>query len=166
MESQVSSKPMVITRTFDAPRELVWQAWTDPQLFMRWWGPSAFTCPVCRMDVRVGGKYLWCMRSPEGQEFWTAGEFREVVAPERLVYTDNFADEHGNPVPASHYGMSDDFPMETVVTVTLAEQGGKTVMTLAHAGMPQGPESEGASAGWNESFDKLAKALAEESASR
>ena len=62
------------------------------------------------MDVRVGGKYLWCMRSPEGQDFWTAGEFREVVAPERLVYTDNFADEHGNPVPPSYYGMSDDIP--------------------------------------------------------
>jgi uncharacterized protein YndB with AHSA1/START domain len=89
-----------------------------------------------------------------------------VVAPERLVYTDNFADENGNPVPASYYGMSDDFPMETVVTVTLTEQGGKTVMTLAHAGMPQGPDSENASAGWNESLDKMAAALADVQASR
>jgi uncharacterized protein YndB with AHSA1/START domain len=115
------------------------------------------------MDVRVGGSYLWCMRAPDGQNFWTAGEFREVVGPERIVYTDNFADEHGNPVPASYYGMSDDFPTQTVVTVTLVEQGSKTVMTLMHAGMAQGPkvELENTNIGWNQSFDKMAAALAD-----
>lgn len=162
METQVSSKPLVITRTFDAPRALVWKAWTDPELFKRWWGPSVFTCPVAHMDVRVGGRYLWCMRAPDGQDFWTSGEFREVVAPARIVYTDNLADENGSPVPASYYGMSDDFPAQTVVTVTLVEQGAKTIMTLVHAGMAQGSkvELENANTGWDQSFDKLAAALA------
>ena len=139
METRVNTKELVITRTFDAPRALVWRAWTDPELFKRWWGPSVFTCPVCRMDVRVGGKYLWCMRSPDGQDFWTAGEFREVVAPERIVYTDNFADEHGNPVPASYYGMSDDFPSQTVVTVTLVEQGRQDSHDAGARGHGPGP---------------------------
>ena len=168
METQVNHKELVITRTFDAPRALVWRAWTDPELFMRWWGPSIFTCPVCRMDVRVGGKYLWCMRTPDGQDFWTAGEFLEVVAPARIVYTDNLADDQGNPVPAAYYGMSDDFPSQTVVTVTLVEEEGKTIMTLVHAGMAQGSavELENANIGWNQSFDKMAAALADVQAGR
>src|SRR5690606_1283147 len=67
-----------ITRVFDAPRELVWKAWTDPQHFMRWWGPREYTCPVCEMDFRIGGKYLYCMRSPEGNDYWGTGVFREI----------------------------------------------------------------------------------------
>ena len=63
---------MVVTRVFDAPRELVWKAWTDPKYVMQWWGPKGFTAPVCKMDFRVGGKFLCCMRAPDGQEFWNA----------------------------------------------------------------------------------------------
>ncbi len=72
-------KALIITRVFDAPRELVWRTWTDPEHFKRWWGPKDFTAPVARMDVRVGGTYLWCMRSPEGQNYWTTGTYREIV---------------------------------------------------------------------------------------
>ena len=61
---------MVITRVFDAPRELVWKAWTDPKYVMQWWGPKGFTAPVCKIDFRVGGKFLCCMRAPDGQEGW------------------------------------------------------------------------------------------------
>jgi len=70
---------LVITRVFDAPRELVWKAWTDPDQVARWWGPKGFTAPACKMDLRVGGEYLNYMRSPEGQDFWSKGVFREVV---------------------------------------------------------------------------------------
>ena len=70
---------MVITRIFDAPRELVWKAWTDPKYVMQWWGPKGFTAPVCQMDFRVGGKFLCCMKTPDGQEFWNAGEYHEIV---------------------------------------------------------------------------------------
>jgi len=85
--------------------------------------------------------------------------YREIVEPERIVYTDSFADEKGNPVPASHYGMTGEWPLETLVTVTFEEHDGKTKMTLRHVGMPSGEMSDMAGAGWNESFDKLAESL-------
>ena len=148
---------ITITREFDASRELVWKAWTDPDLFARWWGPKNFTAPSIKMDVRVGGRYLWCMRSDEGQEYWSTGTFREVTPPEKLAYTDSFADAEGNVVPSTHYGM-DDVPMETEVTLTFEDLGGRTRMTLQHAGLT-GENGEMASVGWNESFDKLAASL-------
>jgi uncharacterized protein YndB with AHSA1/START domain len=147
---------ITITREFDAPRELVWKAWTDPDLFARWWGPKNFTAPSIKMDVRVGGTYHWSMRNEQdGQEYWTTGTFREVDPPAKLAYTDSFADADGNKVPGSHYGM-DNVPMETDVTVTLEDLGGRTRMTLHHAGLT---EDMGARDGWNESLDKLAASL-------
>jgi uncharacterized protein YndB with AHSA1/START domain len=150
---------LVITRVFAVSRELVWKAWTDPEHFKLWWGPKDYTCPFCEMDLRVGGKYLNCMRSPEGREYWSTGVYREIVPMERIVFTDCFADEQGNIVPAAHYGMSPDFPLEMLVSVTFEDQDGKTKMTLKHIGLPATPEGEGAQQGWNESFDKLAESL-------
>ncbi len=152
-------RELIITRVFDAPRELVWKAWTEPERFRRWWGPKNFTTPFSTIDLREGGAYLNCMRSPEGQDYWSTGVYREIVPLERIVYTDSFADEKGNVVPAAHYGMSQDFPLEMLVTVTFEEDGGKTKMTLRHAGIPAGQMSELTEAGWNESFDKLARVL-------
>ena len=151
----MTDQGLVITRIFEAPRELVWRAWTDPEHLRHWWGPKGFTSPACTIDLRVGGKYLFCMRSPDGQDFWSTGVYREIVEHERLVCTDSFADEEGNVVPATHYGMGSDFPLELEMTVTLAEDGCKTRMTLCHAGIPQGTMREMTAAGWNESFDKL-----------
>jgi uncharacterized protein YndB with AHSA1/START domain len=150
---------LTITRIFDAPRERVWKAWTDPEWAKRWWGPEHFTSPVCRIDLRVGGAYLFCMRSPEGQDFWSTGVYSKIVPLERLVCTDSFADEKGNVVPASYYGMQGNLPLELEVTVTLEDQGGKTLMTLTHAGFPEGEHREQAAAGWSTSFDKLAEAV-------
>lgn len=107
---------LVITRVFDAPPELVWKAWTEPEHFKQWWGPGPFTCPFSAIDLRVGGRLLWCMRSPEGQEYWTTGAYREIVPLQRLVYSSAFADAAGNPVPASYYNMPGEWPMETLVT--------------------------------------------------
>lgn len=157
-----SERELVITRIFDAPRELVWKAWTEPEHVMRWWGPKGFTSPVCKIDLRVDGRYLNCMRSPEGQDFWSTGVYREIVEPERIVYTDSFSDAEGNVVPASHYGLSGDFPLELQVTVTFEEHEGKTKLTLRHVGIPSGADYDGAQQGWSESFDKLADKLAEE----
>lgn len=154
---------LVITRVFEAPRELVWQAWTDPEHVMRWWGPKGFTAPACKIDLRVGGVCLFCMRSPDGQDFWSTGVYREVVPPERIVCTDSFADAEGNPVPASHYGMPGEWPEELLITVTFEDLGGKTKMTLEHVGMPLGQMSEMAETGWKESFDRLAAELERES---
>jgi uncharacterized protein YndB with AHSA1/START domain len=155
-----AQQELVITRVFDAPRELVWKAWTEPEHMMRWSGPKGFTTPVCKIDFRVGGVFLNCMRSPEGQDYWSTGVYREIVPLERIVCTDSFADEKGNVVPATHYGMTDDVPLEMLVTVTFEDMDGKTRMTLRHEGLPAGEMSDGAGTGWNESFDKLAEFLA------
>ncbi len=153
-------RELVITRIFDAPRELVWKAWTDPERAKRWWGPKDFTAPVIKIDLRVGGKYLFCMRSPDGQDFWSTGVYREIVPQKKIVVTDSFADEKGNVVPASHYGMSD-FPLECQVTVTFEDQDGKTKMTLKHSGIESISETDRSNMeqGWNQSFDKLAESL-------
>jgi uncharacterized protein YndB with AHSA1/START domain len=153
---------LVIQRVFDAPRELVWKAWTEPEHMKRWWGPKGFDAPAAEIDFRVGGKYLLAMRSPEfqgGRVFWSTGTYREIVPFERIVCTDSFADENGNVVPASYYGMEADMPLEMLITVTLEEHEGKTKMTLRHEGIPAGPERDGANEGWSQSLDKLADYL-------
>jgi len=155
-----TERELVIERVFDAPRELVWKAWTEPEHFERWWGPKGFTTPFCKIDLRVGGTFLYCMRSPEGKDYWGTGVYREIVPRERIVCTDSFADEKGNVVPATHYGMNSDMPLEMLVTVTFEEHEGKTKLTLRHAGIPAGADREGANQGWSESFDKLAEYLA------
>jgi uncharacterized protein YndB with AHSA1/START domain len=154
-----AEQALVITRIFDAPPELVWKAWTDPELVKRWWGPTGFTSPVCKIDLRVGGTYHYCMRSPEGQDYWSTGVYHEIVPLERIVATDSFADEEGNVVPATYCGMSSDFPLELLVTVTFEEHRGKTKFTLRHVGIPAGQMTELTEAGWNGSFDKLAQVL-------
>lgn len=155
---------LVISRTFDAPRALVWQVWTQPEHLVHWWGPENFTAPVCKVDFRVGGRYLFCMRSPEGEDYWSTGVYREIVEPERFVCTDAFADEHGNPVPASHYAMPGDWPDELLVTVILEEREGNTQLTLRQTGIPSGQMTELTSAGWQGSFDKMVQYLNELSA--
>jgi uncharacterized protein YndB with AHSA1/START domain len=157
--AESGKQDLVITRVFDAPRESVWKAWTDPEAVKRWWGPKDYTAPDCKSDLREGGKYLYCMRSPEGQNYWSTGVYREIVEPERIVSTHSFADEKGNVVPATHYGMSVDLPLEMRMTVTFDVHEGKTKITLRHAGIPSGLMFELAQAGWNESFDKLAASL-------
>jgi uncharacterized protein YndB with AHSA1/START domain len=155
----MGKEEIVIIRIFDAPRELVWRAWTDPEHFKRWWGPKTFTCPACEIDFRIGGKYLNCMRSPDGKDYWTTGVYREIVPLEKIVYTDSFADEKGNTVPASYYGMPGVWLEESVVTITFEEYEGKTKMTLRHTGIPSGQLSNDTMLGWNESFDKFAESL-------
>ena len=155
-----AERELVITRVFDAPRELVFKAWTDPEHFVRWWGPRGFTTPVCKIDLRLGGAIHFCMRSPEGRDYWCGGVYREIVAPERIVCTDYFADEEGNPVPPTHYGMSADWPAETLLTVTFTEHEGKTTLTLRQTVGASVADREGAQQGWSETLDRLAEELA------
>ena len=95
----------VIERVFDAPRDLVWRAWVEPDQFMRWYGPEGVTMFACEIDLRVGGRHLFGLRMPDGGAYWTTGVYSEVSPPERFVTTDTMADEHGNVVAPSHYGM-------------------------------------------------------------
>lgn len=157
-------REIVITRVLDAPREQVFKAWTDPEHLARWWGPNGFTTPVCKMDVRPGGVLHYCMRSPEGHDFWGKGVYREVVEPERIVYTDTFADAEGNPVEPARYGMSSNWPSEAQVTMTLAEHEGKTRLVLRHAvGSALDSERAMCQQGWTESLERLAGYVAKAS---
>lgn len=160
-DSAATEGGLYIQRMFDAPKELVFKAWSDPEMAKKWWGPKVYTAPVAKMDFRVGGKYLLCMRGPhpaggEG-DLYSCGVYKEIVPNERIVCTDSFADEHGNIVDSSHYGMPG-FPKEVTVIVTFEDVRGGTRMTLRQ-GMPAFMK-EGANTGWNESFDKLVEALA------
>lgn len=152
-----------LTREFDAPRELVFKAWTEPERLMKWWGPKGFTSPICRIDLRPGGTYLSCMRSPDGRDFWSKGVFREIQAPERLVMTDSFADVKGNTVPATYYGMGEGWPLEMLITVTFDVVGRGTRVTISHSGLGTVPDTDrdNMRQGWNESLDKLATYIAE-----
>ena len=118
---EAADRELVVTRVFDAPRDIVFGAWTDPKQAAQWWGPQGFTTISCEMDVRPGGAYRACMRSPEGTRHCRRGIYREVVAPERLVFTYAWEDANGNP---GH---------ETIVTVIFADAGSKTRLTLRQA---------------------------------
>lgn len=153
---------MVITRVFDAPRELVWKAWTDPKYVMQWWGPKGFTAPVCKMDFRVGGKFLICMRTPDGQDFWNGGEYHEIVLHEKIVSSMYFADAEGNKISPEQLGMEHEV-IEGAYDTTLFEDlgNGKTKLTfIGNEPMEDAAES-GQLEGWNQILDKLATLLAE-----
>jgi uncharacterized protein YndB with AHSA1/START domain len=153
-DNTTTKDAVVIERTFEAAAELVWQMWTDPEHFKRWYGPEGFTVPVAEMDLRVGGKRLVCMALPDGSmKMWTTGEYVEIVPNERLVYTESPADENGNVVSPSAMRMPDGYPATTRVTVLLEDLGGHTKMVLTHAGVPA---DSGAGGGWEQAFDKLA----------
>jgi uncharacterized protein YndB with AHSA1/START domain len=127
---------------------------------MRWWGPNGFTTPFCKIDLRPGGVFHHCMRTPNGCDYWSNGVYREIVVPERIVYTNFFSDAEGNLVQPTHYGMSPDWPSEMLVTVTFAEHDGKTKVTVT-ASVPESlAERVGARQAWASSLDRLAEDLA------
>lgn len=142
-----AERELVITRVFDAPRALVFEAWTDPKHLAQWWGPRDYPAALVKLDVRPGGAWRHCLRSTEtGNDLWHRGVFREVVAPERLVFT--FAWEEDG-----------ERGLEALVTVTFADEGGKTRMTLRQAPFQSDGERDGHQGGWNSTFDRLADHL-------
>lgn len=146
-----------IEREFDAPVELVWRMWTDPDLFRRWYGPKGMSVPEAEMDVTVGGtrKICMAMQTPErAMSMWFTGVYKEVRAPHRLVYTESMCDAAGTIIPPRSMGMPEGFPDITEVIVDLHEVGGKTRMVLVHVGVAEGTAGAG---GWNQAFDKLAE---------
>jgi uncharacterized protein YndB with AHSA1/START domain len=143
-----SDRTLVITRTFDAPRAMVFKAWTEPEQLMKWWGPKGFSTPSCEIDLRPGGSYRIRMRSPEGREFWWRGTYREVLAPERLVWTFTYEDSAGTPLSP-----------EILLTVLFEDEGSQTRLTLRHAVGNEEIERN-ARQGWNESLERLASCLA------
>lgn len=152
---------MVVTRVFDAPRELVWKAWTEPKYVMQWWGPNGFTAPVCNMDFRVGGKFLCCMKSPDGQEFWNGGEYHEIVPQEKIVSSMYFSDPEGNKVEPEHYGIEHE-AIDGAHDITLFEDlgNGQTKLTFIGNETMEEATKSGQVEGWHQILDKVAGVVA------
>jgi uncharacterized protein YndB with AHSA1/START domain len=138
---------LVINRVFNAPRDIVWKAWTDPEQLKEWSAPNGFTLPISEGDLRPGSAWRAQMRKDDGTELDLGGVYREIAAPERLVFTHVWMDENGKPGP------------ETLVTVTFTDRGGKTEMNFRQSGFDSVESRDGHSEGWTECFDKLAELL-------
>jgi uncharacterized protein YndB with AHSA1/START domain len=163
-DGNVAQHAVVIERSFDAPADVIWQMWTEPEHFKAWYGPDGSTVPVATMDVRAGGSRLVCleMDTPGGLvQMWFTGEYREVVENERLVYTESMSDQNGNVLSPSDMGMPPGHPATTEVTVELEDLGGRTKMVLTHTGIPA--DSPGA-VGWAMALNKLAAHVQAQSA--
>lgn len=145
--AQYGEGSVLITRVFDAPRALVWQAWTDPAMLARWFGPRGFTSSVPEFDLRVGGALRIVMHGPDGNDYPMQGVFREVAPPARLVFSNIALDNDGNHL------------LEGETAVTFAEHDGKTKLTMTShmVGLvPIAPQMlAGMEAGWTQSIDKL-----------
>ena len=153
---------MVVTKVFDAPREIVWKAWTDPKYVMQWWGPKGFSSPVCKIDFRVGGKFLCCMRTPDGQDFWNAGEYHEIVPQEKIVSSMYFSDAEGNKVEPEHYGIEHEAIADAHDVVLFEDLGnGKTKLTFIGNETAEEVTKSGQAEGWNQILDKIADVVAE-----
>jgi uncharacterized protein YndB with AHSA1/START domain len=146
--SNVAERELVITRVFDAPRSLVFKAWTDPEHHVKWMGPEGFTGKVLRSELRPGGAYRFYMRDPKGGDHWQQGIFREVVEPERLVFTYEWANEQGQATRP-----------QTIVTLTFEDQGGKTKLTLKQGIFESVSARDDHRGGWSSSLDCLANYL-------
>jgi uncharacterized protein YndB with AHSA1/START domain len=118
---------LVITRVFDAPRDLVFKAWTEAERLERWWGPKGVTLHVCAFDLRPGGVFHYRLRLPQGQDWWGKFAYRDIVVPERLVFVVSFTDEAGNP---TRHPLSPNWPLEVLTTVTFAEHEGGTALSM------------------------------------
>lgn len=138
----IEQRTLVLSRTLDAPAQLVFQAWSHPKHLVRWWGPNNFTLPHCEQDFRVGGKYRFCMRAPDGSDHWVRGEYTLIDEPFRLVFT--WLREEG-----------DDIWCDTVVDLTFEERGGITTLTLNQTTFATRAHCEEHRDGWTECLERL-----------
>ncbi len=162
------NEAIVFSRLLKAPRAKVWSAWTDPEVIKKWWGPEYFSCPSAKVDLRVGGKYIFAMHGPAGSEwdkdFYSAGVYKEIIPIEKISATDYFSDELGSKVDPTTQGQSADMPNDMEIVITLEEvESDKTRLTISYPTKSQEQydalKKSGMGEGWGTSLDKLAKIL-------
>lgn len=164
----MDDKELKIVRVFDAPVEKVWKYYTEPEFVKKWWGPEGFSAPSIKIDLRVGGKYIYAMHGPAGSEWdrdmYSAGVFKEIIPNKKLVMTDYFSDEDGNMIEPSSEGQDPNFPKENTWTALFEEVGNKTKLTTIYP-LPEDEKQReailksGMKEGWNSSLNKLEQAL-------
>jgi uncharacterized protein YndB with AHSA1/START domain len=162
-----AAREFVVTRTINAPRALVFKAWTEPMHMARWWGPHHFTNPVCEMDVRPGGTFRIVMRGPDGVDHPAKGVYHEVKEPERLVMTidhSDLSDEWHDIVNPNRDRSAGRPPLPGLTTVTFEEQDGKTKLTVkilfGSAEIRDALLKIGMTEGWSQSLERLESLLA------
>lgn len=159
IESPETGREVLISRILDAPRKLVFKAWTDPEQLVKWYAPKGCSIKFTRLEARQGGTFLSCIRIPDGKDCWCTGEYMEVSEPERLVFTMAVADEAGNRMDATDAGMDPDWPAETKVTVTFEDLEGKTKLTLYQTVSESLAIKTGAHPSWISMLDLLDELL-------
>jgi uncharacterized protein YndB with AHSA1/START domain len=161
-----NGEAFAISRVFDAPREVVWKSWTEAERLKQWWGPQGFKVHTCKVDLRPGGVFHYGMRAPDGSDMWGKFVYREIVAPERLVFIVSFSDEKGG---VTRHPWNASWPLDTLSTVTFEEQGGKTKVTVQWVPHTSATELErktfeegrqGMQQGWTGTMDQFAAYLA------
>lgn len=166
MPAGTKSADFVISRIFDAPRDLLWTCFTEPDRMQEWWGPKGSTIVASKMDFRVGGTYLGAMRDPAGRVIWGKFVYREIAAPQRLVWVHSFSDEGGG---LTRHPMSPTWPLEMLTTVIFEEEpGGKTRLTLRWSPLNASAEEQqtfdaahdSMRGGWGGTFERLDAYLA------
>jgi uncharacterized protein YndB with AHSA1/START domain len=165
--SAKSSEPFVISRVLDAPRDKVWKAWTEAERLKKWWGPAGFTVHTCKVDLRPGGVFHYGMKAPDGSDMWGKFVYREIKAPQRLVFIVSFSDEKGG---VTRHPWSANWPLETFSTVTFEEiPGGKTKVSVQWIPAESSTDierktfdegREGMKQGWGGTMDQFAAYLA------
>ncbi|HEX2617980.1 MAG TPA: SRPBCC domain-containing protein [Flavobacteriales bacterium] len=148
--ADIAQRTLVINRTLQAPRHVVFDVWTRPEHLVRWWGPKDFTLPVCEQDLRPGGNYRFCMRAPDGSDHWVHGTYVTIDRPERLVFTWLRTDDAGA------------VWCETEVSITLRETGASTELTLHQGLFATADHCSEHRGGWDECMDRLATYVAEQ----
>lgn len=148
------NKTLSIKKTLHLPIITVWEAWTKPEKFKKWWGPNGYTCSYCNIDFKENGKYLNAMTGAYAKEIWSTGIYKEIEPFKKIVYIDNFADSQGNAVPASEYNMPGEWDMDLLVTVRFEEANGRTTVLLTHEGIPEEMVDD-CKTNWEECLDKL-----------
>jgi len=159
-----TKRELVITRIINAPRELVFKAFTESERLAQWWGPKGSEIKVSKLELRPGGTFLYNMSRPDGLLLWGKFVYREIIAPERIVFINSFSDENGNIIRAP---FSETFPLEVMNTLTLTEENGKTTLTLRGLPINATDEenetffamTEGMQQGFKGTFDQLEEYL-------
>ena len=160
MKTESTKRDLVVVRVFDTPLREAWEAWTDPGLVMRWWGPTGFTCPVAKMDFREGGTSLVCMRAPKefmgGQDMYNTWTYEKIVPMKRFVYVLRFSDKNGKTMDPAKHGLPPDMPKEVRNEVAFKELGKKkTEVTVTEYGWTPGQMMEMSKMGLEQCLDNM-----------
>ncbi|MFC2185698.1 SRPBCC domain-containing protein [Fulvivirgaceae bacterium LMO-SS25] len=155
MENRISNNEVFIEEIFNASIDRVFQAWTDPEKLMKWYAPDGCTIRFIELNIKPGGKFHSCISNPQYGDCWCIGEYKEVVPHSKLVFTMVNADEVGNPINPAKIGMDPDWPGETLVTITLTEENGKTRLQLRQTVSQELAKKTGAYPSWLQMLNNM-----------